>query len=77
MSGEAPESREAQRLREPTAAVQPPPDGRTAAVERSPQFSVTSVESIWNRIKRHKVVEWTLAYIAFGYALLHGVQMLR
>jgi len=23
------------------------------------------------------VVEWTLAYIAFGYALLHGVQMLR
>jgi serine/threonine-protein kinase len=31
----------------------------------------------WVRIRRHKVVEWTLAYVAFGYALLHGVQMLR
>jgi adenylate cyclase len=78
MSGEAPESREAQRLSEPTAAVQPPPDGATAAaVERLPRVSVPSTESIWNRIKRHKVVEWTLAYVAFGYALLHGVQMLR
>jgi TolB-like protein/Tfp pilus assembly protein PilF len=35
------------------------------------------VDSFWARIKRHKVVEWTLAYVAFGYALLHGVQMLR
>jgi len=34
-------------------------------------------EPIWARIRRHKVVEWTLAYVAFGYALLHGVQMLR
>ena len=29
MSEEAPESREAQRLHEPTAAVQPPPDEKT------------------------------------------------
>jgi serine/threonine-protein kinase len=34
-------------------------------------------DSFWARIRRHKVVEWTLAYVAFGYALLHGVQMLR
>src|SRR5215510_693749 len=34
-------------------------------------------DSFWARIKRHKVVEWALAYVAFGYALLHGVQMLR
>jgi TolB-like protein/lipoprotein NlpI len=34
-------------------------------------------DSFWARIKRHKVVEWTLAYVAFGYALLHGIQMLR
>jgi hypothetical protein len=33
--------------------------------------------SIWSRIKQHKVVEWTLAYVAFGYATLHGVVMLR
>ena len=36
-----------------------------------------ATEPIWARIKHHKVVEWTLAYVAFGYALLHGVQMLR
>jgi TolB-like protein/Flp pilus assembly protein TadD len=34
-------------------------------------------EPVWARIRRHKIVEWTLAYVAFGYALLHGVQMLR
>src|SRR6516225_1435855 len=34
-------------------------------------------ESFLAQIRRHKVVEWTLAYMAFGYALLHGVQMLR
>lgn len=37
----------------------------------------TGVGSIWLKIKRHKVVEWSLAYIAFGYAALHGVEMLR
>jgi TolB-like protein/Tfp pilus assembly protein PilF len=36
-----------------------------------------AAESPWDRIKRHKVVEWALAYIAFGYAALHGSQMLR
>ena len=23
-------------------------------------------DPFWSRIKRHKVVEWTLAYVAFG-----------
>lgn len=32
--------------------------------------------SPWERIKRHKVVEWSLAYVAFGYAALHSSQML-
>ncbi len=31
----------------------------------------------WATIRRHKVVEWAIAYIAFGYAALHGVEMLR
>jgi adenylate cyclase len=78
MSGEAPESREGQPLNEPTAAVRPPRSGTTAAaVEPPPRVPGPSTASIWDRIKRHKVVEWTLAYVAFGYALLHGVQMLR
>jgi TolB-like protein/Tfp pilus assembly protein PilF len=43
----------------------------------SEAFAKDATDSFWVRLKRHKVVEWTLAYIAFGYALLHGVQMLR
>jgi hypothetical protein len=30
---------------------------------------------IWERIKAHKVVQWTLAYLAVAYTLLHGVEM--
>jgi TolB-like protein len=78
MSGEAPEPREAQPLSESTRAVQPPPTGASGtAVERLSQTPTRATDSVWDRIKRHKVVEWTLAYVAFGYALLHGVQMLR
>ena len=47
----------------------------TAAAPATPESQPP--DSVWARIRRHKVVEWTLAYIAFGYALLHGVQMLR
>jgi len=32
--------------------------------------------SIWERLKHHKVLEWTLAYTAAAYTLLHGVEML-
>jgi serine/threonine-protein kinase len=55
-----------------------PTEAKRPESEGSPGGSQTvSTVSIWERIKRHKVVEWTLAYVAFGYALLHGVQMLR
>jgi len=30
----------------------------------------------WERIKAHKVVQWTLAYLAVAYTLLHGAEML-
>jgi len=42
----------------------------------SPAGTPAEPAAFWARIKRHKVVEWTLAYVAFGYTLLHGVQML-
>ena len=32
--------------------------------------------AIWDRIKQHKVVQWTLAYLALAYTLLHGAEML-
>jgi TolB-like protein len=78
MSGQAPESRERPASTSPQAGGQPSPGvTRGAAVERSHQTLTRAIDSVWDRIKRHKVVEWTLAYLAFGYALLHGVQMLR
>ena len=54
------------------AAVEPP-----NAVAPQVHHELKPSEPILARIRRHKVVEWTLAYVAFGYALLHGVQMLR
>ena len=32
--------------------------------------------AVWGHIKQHKVVQWTLAYAAVAYTLLHGVEML-
>jgi TolB-like protein/Tfp pilus assembly protein PilF len=29
----------------------------------------------WERVKSHKVVQWTVAYVAAAYMLLHGVEM--
>jgi TolB-like protein len=78
MSGEAPESRQGQTPTSPSTGGRPPPSVTSgAAIERPPQTLTRTTDSVWDRIKRHKVVEWTLAYLAFGYALLHGVQMLR
>ena len=31
---------------------------------------------MWARLKAHKVVQWTLAYLAVAYTLLHGAEML-
>ena len=31
--------------------------------------------SVWTRIKEHKVAQWTLAYAAAAYTLLHGTEM--
>jgi TolB-like protein len=60
-----------------THASAPEPAGPEAVAARPSNPPSRSSEPVWDRIKRHKVVEWTLAYVAFGYALLHGVQMLR
>jgi hypothetical protein len=32
--------------------------------------------TVWDRIKHHKVVQWTLAYLALAYTLLHSAEML-
>ena len=34
------------------------------------------MQDSWARIKKHKVVQWTLAYLAIAYTLLHSAEML-
>ena len=63
---------------ETDASPQIPPTGQSVnGISQQPEPTAHSTDSFWERIKRHKVVEWTLAYVAFAYAVLHGVQMLR
>lgn len=55
------------------------PPGSTVASQTAPvqqPVPESRPDGVWGRIKRHKVAEWTLAYIAFAYALLHGTEML-
>ena len=35
----------------------------------------TATQTVWARIKAHRVLEWTLAYAAAAYTLLHVVEM--
>ena len=37
---------------------------------------IATFERLWARLKAHKVVQWTLAYLAIAYTLLHGAEML-
>ena len=48
-------------------------DTQPALPTAAAQLSDTT--GLWERIQRHKVVEWTLAYVAAGFALVHAVEM--
>jgi adenylate cyclase len=85
MSGEAPESREGQAPTTDRAGGQPSPGGthdRAPQASTGPTPSVAAapplvpLRAIWLRIKHHKVVQWTLAYLALAYTLLHTAEML-
>jgi TolB-like protein len=59
------------------------PDGPNAQPSNPSPVATDKVQplegsgrSIWDRIKQHKVVQWTLAYLAVAYTLLHGAEML-
>jgi adenylate cyclase len=84
MSGEAPESREGQAPNSPWPDRQPSPHGTSVAAPRvlplaatdSPVPAAMPTRAVWDRVKQHKVVQWTLAYLALAYTLLHGAEML-
>ena len=59
----------------PQPAVSPPPEPAVPVANVPPPVREAS-ESVWKRIKHHKIAQWTLAYLALAYTLLHGVEML-
>ena len=87
MSGETPKPRDEQAPSGPGAGGEFSPRGTN---ERAPQASVgpaplvtdtvvpaiTPVRAVWERVKHHKVAQWTLAYLALAYTLLHSAEML-
>ena len=67
MSSSPPESKESPET--PLAETAP------AASQHSPP-PPSAIVTLWDRLKQHKVVQWTVAYVAVAYTLLHGAEML-
>jgi adenylate cyclase len=64
-------------MADPTESTQPdvPSSGAPLpAVGADPP--APAPQGVWERLKQHKVAQWTLAYAAAGYTLLHAVEML-
>jgi adenylate cyclase len=57
----------------PTESAAPPAERVLASVDTSPH--APGPQGIWGHIKQHKVVQWTVAYAAAAYTLLHGTEM--
>jgi TolB-like protein len=87
MLGEAPETQEGQAPTSPQARGQPPPsetnDGTPrASADLTPAVTDTALpaaaplRAVWERVNPHTVVQWTLAYLALAYTLLHSAEML-
>jgi TolB-like protein/Tfp pilus assembly protein PilF len=54
-----------------------PAETQTAPEQRAGISITSQPQSVWARLKTHKVAQWTLAYAAVAYTLLHGTQMVR
>ena len=67
MSDLPPESKE-------SSAV-PPAEATPVTYQPTPP-PPSSFKSLWDRLRHHKVVQWTVAYVAVAYTLLHGAEML-
>jgi len=60
----------------PPPAVSSPPESPVLPAAHSPPSVLKAPESVWERIRHHKIAQWTLAYLALAYTLLHGAEML-
>ena len=63
-------------MADPTGSTQPgmPSSGHPqTALGASPQ--APAPRGVWERLQHHKVMQWTLAYAALAYTLLHTTEM--
>lgn len=58
-----------------SVTVGPAHGERTVSDRAISPAGAAPAQSVWARIKAHKVLEWTLAYAAAAYTLLHVVEM--
>ncbi len=58
----------------PKQSADPPINTPEPPAEAQP--FVATIQGVWAQVKHHKVVQWTLAYLAIAYTLLHGAEML-
>jgi adenylate cyclase len=53
------------------------PTGPTAPIAHAAhEAQASGWGSVWPRIKEHKIVQWTVAYVAFAFVALHGATLL-
>ena len=67
MSGSPPEQKDSPEI---------PPTETAPAEPNHPPASPIAIGTIWDRLRHHKVAQWTIAYLALAYTLLHGAEML-
>src|SRR4029079_13721282 len=41
----------------------------------APPPSVDRFSALWRRVNEHKLVQWTVAYVALAYGIQHGVTL--
>jgi TolB-like protein len=64
-------------MSDPTGSTQPDvPSSGQPPPEVGAEPQAPAPKGVWERLKQHKVAQWTLAYAAAGYTLLHAVEML-
>jgi TolB-like protein/tetratricopeptide (TPR) repeat protein len=64
-------------MNEPDVPKQPSaPPTSTPEPTAETQPLIATIQGVWAQVKHHKVVQWTLAYLAIAYTLLHGAEML-
>src|SRR5579872_3633187 len=49
--------------------------GLTDGTKGSEATSEDRVALLWRRVREHKLVQWTIAYVAISYGIQHGITL--